>query len=159
MFEEWKRIEDTEYLISSFGRVRSLKFKREKILSQGLNSCGYYFVCLSHNRKQFTRKVHQLVAIAFLDHKTCGHKLVVNHKDLNKLNNNVSNLEIITNRENCNKKHIKSTSKFVGVSWQGGRLNKWTAQIVINGKKVYLGSFDTEFDAHKAYQEKAETIK
>ena len=49
----------------------------------------------------------------------------------------------------------KKTSKFKGVSL---RKNKWIAQISINKKRIYLGSFNTEIEAHEAYQNKLKEI-
>jgi hypothetical protein len=91
--------------------------------------------------------------MSFLGHKPCGYKLVVNHIDFNKLNNNLVNLEIITNRENCNKKHLKSSSKYVGVAWCKAS-KKWRAMIDINNKSNYLGLYNTELEASNAYQNK-----
>ena len=83
---------------------------------------------------------------------------MVNHKNLNKLDNSIENLEIITNRENSNLKHIKSSSRFTGVSWSN-HTNKWESSIYIDGKSVKLGYFINELDAHNAYQKKLNEIK
>lgn len=150
--EIWKTIKGYEdYQISSFGRVKSFKNNKEKIKNPTIDVYGYYLINLCNNGIQKTFKIHKLVATAFLNHKPCGYKLVVNHKDLNKLNNNIDNLEIVTARENTNKKHIKSSSKYVGVSWNK-RKNKWVSQIYVDGKIKYLGSFKNEYDAHIAYE-------
>lgn len=157
MEEIWKPIEGFEdYQVSNFGRVKSFKLNREKILKHGISS-NYYVVGLCNNSKVITKQVHQLVAIAFLNHKPDGYKLVVNHKDFNKLNNHVSNLEIVTSRENTNLKHIKSSSKYTGVNWHK-RDKKWESRIYINGKREYLGLFENEIDAHIAYQNKLKEL-
>lgn len=78
-------------------------------------------------------------------------KLVVNHKDFNKQNNYVNNLEIITQRENTNLKHIQSSSKYVGVNW-AKKSNKWQSTITINNKQKFLGLFTNELDDSKAYE-------
>jgi len=95
--------------------------------------------------------VHRLVAECFLNHKRCGFELVVNHIDFNKTNNKLDNLEIVTNRENSNKKHLKSSSKYIGVYWSGLN-NKWRASISINSRNKHLGLFTDELEASKAYQ-------
>lgn len=138
------------YQVSNLGNVKSFKFNKVKQMKLSLN-CGYLKVKLTNNKISKYKQVHQLVAESFLNHKVCGMKLVVNHIDLNKTNNSVSNLEIITNRENCNKKHLKSTSKYTGVSWHK-RDNKWRAYIMINSKLKHLGYFKTEIEASEAYQ-------
>lgn len=150
--EEWIKIKGFEnYEISNFGRVRSLKFGRERILKGVINSSGYYQVTLCANGKKSIKTIHQLVAIAFLNHTPNGMSLVINHKDFNKLNNSVYNLEITTNRENTNLKHIKSSSQYTGVSWDKNN-NKWRANICINKKLIHLGLFHCELEANNAYQ-------
>jgi 5-methylcytosine-specific restriction endonuclease McrA len=62
------------------------------------NKYGYYQVILSNNGKSKTITIHQLVARAFIDNPE--NKKEVNHKDGNKLNNNINNLEWATNIEN-----------------------------------------------------------
>ena len=158
MEENWKTIKDFEkYEVSNYGRVKSFNFNKEKILKNGINSNGYYVIDLCNNKKHKTFNVHQLVAIAFLKHEPNRHKLVVNHKDFNRLNNHIDNLEIVTQRENTNLKHIKSTSKYVGVCWDKNK-NKWISAIRINGKLKHLGTFTNELDAHNAYQNKLKEI-
>jgi len=156
--ERWKQIKDyPDYSISDLGRVKS--FKDIKCIIKKLcdDGRGYLQVRLSDGIKTRTIKVHKLVAINFLNHTPCGHKLVINHKDIDKTNNYVLNLEIITNRENCNRKHIKSTSKYVGVFWCK-RLNKWLSNIRIKNRTTHLGCFINEYDAHLAYQKKLKEI-
>lgn len=170
MEEIWKTIEGFEdYQVSNFGRVKSLsrnvtgknnsvRILKEKILKPGVDKLGYLMVILSDkNNKRNTTKVHQLVSIVFLNHKKSGHKLVVNHKDFNRQNNYLDNLEIVTQRENSNRKHIKSSSKYIGVFWDNSR-GKWVSKIQINGKSKHLGCFNIEIEASNAYQNKLKEI-
>jgi len=152
--EIWKDIPgfENKYKVSNLGNVMSLNYmntKKEKILQKG-NMHGYYSVCLYSDKKQAIR-VHQLVAMAFLGHKRNGVTMVINHKNFNTFDNRLDNLEVVTARENSNKKHLKSTSKYVGVCWYK-QTNKWKAQISIKRKKKSLGYFKTEIEAHNAYQ-------
>ena len=89
--------------------------------------------------------------MAFLNHKPCGHKLIVDHIDNNPLNNNVENLQIVTNRVNTTKDRKGSSSKYVGVCYSDKGINRWRATTSVNGKVVSLGSFDTEERASIAY--------
>ena len=156
--EIWKDIKDYGglYKVSNLGRVKSLKFGKERILSAATNATGYSLVALC-NGKTKAITVHQLVAMAFLNHKPCGYKLVVDHINTIKTDNRLENLQVITHRQNCTKDK-KGTSKYTGVHWCKPR-NKWRAEIRINGKTKYLGSFKSELEASEAYQLKLETIK
>ena len=138
------------YQVSNFGNVKS--YKTGLIRNYYLEKNGYYSITLRKNGIGKTRKVHQLVSESFLNHKRCGYKLVINHIDLDKTNNKVDNLEVITNRENCNKKHLKSTSEYIGVHWNTEK-RKWKSTITINGKTKHLGYFTSELEASQAYQE------
>jgi hypothetical protein len=106
--EVWKDIPEYEglYQVSNLGNVKSLdrvdsigRKVKEKFLKTALSSSSYFLVGLFKDGIGKTFNTHKLVAIAFLNHKPCGHKLVVNHINRNRLNNNLYNLEIITARE------------------------------------------------------------
>jgi len=164
MEEIWKDIKNWQgfYQVSSEGRVRSLertivtkkntKLKIEsRILSIAKNKWGYNHVTFWLNRKQQHKKVHIMVAEYFVEKiNGCNQ---VNHKDKNKDNNHYTNLEWVSNRENCSHSHDKKrcTSKYTGVSFKRN-LNKWVAQAYISGQSRYLGLFETEEDASDAYQ-------
>lgn len=94
--EKWKRIEDTLYLISSYGRVYSEM--SDIILKPTINNNGYAYVDLFINKKKCRKLVHRLVAIAFLPN--AAEKNIVNHLDGNKANNTITNLEWCTLSEN-----------------------------------------------------------
>ena len=87
--EDWKTIADfPNYDVSSLGNIRNNKTgKPLKICAKS----GYYNISLVDNNNTKTFKVHRLVALAFIENPE--HKLEVNHKDKNKLNNSLSNLE------------------------------------------------------------------
>ena len=100
--EEWKDIKGYEgiYQISNKGRVKSLKFNKENILIPVKQNRGYLFVNLCKNGKVKKYLIHRLVAEAFLPNPDNSPQ--VNHKDENKLNNNVENLEWCSNEYNIN---------------------------------------------------------
>ncbi len=98
MIEKWnKTIWSDEYLISNRGNVMSLKCKRKKILKPGKNGTGYMVVVFMINGVRKSLSVHRLVAESFLGIKN---ELQVNHKDKNKSNNCLNNLEYVTATEN-----------------------------------------------------------
>lgn len=96
IIEEWKVIEKaTNYEISTCGRVKNTLTKR--ILKPTLN-CGYFAIGLRINNKTTTAFAHRLVATYFM---VCPDETyVVNHKDGIKTNNNVENLEWVSQSEN-----------------------------------------------------------
>lgn len=103
MKEIWKRIQNTEYRISSTGNVFSEKSNR--FLSQSLDGRGYFRVTLWIDGEQTTEKVHRLVATTFIPSQESG--LEVNHINGIKTDNSVSNLEWITHIDNM--KHAHAT--------------------------------------------------
>ena len=157
--EIWKDIPEYEglYQVSNLGRVKSLKFKKEKILKFG-TALKYYMVCLCKNGKSKGIYVHQLVAITFLKHQQCGHKLVIDHINNNQKDNRLENLQIVTQRENSCKKQGNYSSKYKGVSLNKRKYKDkiylyYKAQIMLNGKIIHLGSYKNEYNAHLVYQE------
>tara|TARA_R110002020_G_scaffold320599_1_gene536527 strand:+ start:2188 stop:2661 length:474 start_codon:yes stop_codon:yes gene_type:complete len=155
MKEQWKYVPGygTKYQVSNLGQVKG--GVRDRILKQSTNASGYKVVGL--NKK--TRAVHQLVAEAFLGHKRCGMILVINHTNLIKTDNRVENLEIVTARENSNKKHLKSSSRYTGVHRNSNKIKKpWTALIYIGREKRFIGKYATELEAHQAYQKELKKI-
>lgn len=151
--EVWKDIPNYEghYQVSNLGRVKSLKRKVPKILVPNYDGRGYYYVKLMMGGKNKDPKIHQLVAICFLDHKPEGHNIVIDHINDDSLDNRACNLQLVTPRYNTSKRKMNSTSEYIGVSWHK-IMNKWLACISINKKFVDLGYYDTEEDAAAAYQ-------
>lgn len=137
-----------KYKVSTYGQIMSFAMGNSKIMKQPLNTTGYKIVRLSLNGEIKTRTVHQLVAEAFLNHKPCGHSLIIDHIDNDKLNNKVSNLQLITQRSNTSKDKKNKTSKYTGVCLDRG---KWRAAAWCNGKNFLIGRFDCEEKAKKAY--------
>jgi len=98
----WKKIFydniETNYSVSDNGQVRN--DITNYILSQRVQQ-GYHHVTISINKKAKSYRVHRLVAKAFIPNP--DNKPYVNHKDCNKGNNNVDNLEWVTPEENSQK--------------------------------------------------------
>ena len=153
------------YQVSNLGNVKSLEriiirekkgnyIVKENILKPRINDNGYYCVNVYKEGYRKNIAVHILVAIAFLGHvQNRTTKIIPDHKDRDKSNNNLSNLELITQRENIDRywSTIKTSSKYTGVSWNK-IANKWMAKIYIDGKQKHLGYFTDEYQAHLAYQ-------
>jgi hypothetical protein len=80
---------EDRYLISSTGRVMSLR--KNMIMKPKIDKDGYYRIRLFNGEKKIDTFIHRLVAINFIDNPSGLH--CVNHKDEDKKNNNIENLE------------------------------------------------------------------
>lgn len=118
MEEQWKEIPYTKgYYISNFGRVKIEKCHKypDGIIKD--NNSGFYedkdgYFKLSYrmiNGKSTASFIHRLVAQAFIDNP--NNKKIVNHKDSNRKNNKVTNLEWCTDKENVHHAFIKGNRK------------------------------------------------
>lgn len=97
--------------------------------------------------------IHLIIAGTFLNHKIGGHKLVIDHIDSNTFNNNVYNLRIVTQRENCSKEKTIKSGLPVGVHFNK-RQKSFVSHIRINGTKVFLGYYKDIMSASNAYNNK-----
>lgn len=168
--EIWKPVKDYEgyYEVSNFGRVKSIKriglirngihpvVYKEKILKISTDIHGYGFVSLSRHNIKKTIKIHHLVSESFLNHVRNGFVIVVDHIDRNKLNNNVNNLQLISQRENTAKK-INKSKIGTGVTYDK-RSKTFIARLHNNGIREYLGSFKTKLEANNAYINKLNSL-
>jgi hypothetical protein len=161
--EQWKDVNGFEglYQVSNKGRVKSLDriiknngsysgviTRKEIILKQTTNRLGYKVITLNKDGVRFFKIVHRLVAESFIINK--HNYKEVNHKDLDKANNTIENLEWCSRSQNINHYYNSknTTSKFKGVSYQKDR-DKWIAYIDFNKIRISLGRFDTEEQAYK----------
>ena len=105
--EIWKTIEDFPgYEISDRGRVRNKK--TNSIMIPGISKQGYLHVGLRKNGVRKNVYIHRLVASSFLGKND---DLVVNHKDGNKSNNSLENLEWCTDSENIKHAYVTGLKK------------------------------------------------
>lgn len=106
MEEQWKNISGYEdlYQVSNYGRVRKTNGKNN-YLTPYCRSDGYEQVVLCKNSKTKTIRIHRLVAQAFIPNPS--NLPEINHKDENKLNNNVDNLEWCDSSYNKNYRNSK----------------------------------------------------
>jgi hypothetical protein len=107
----------SKYGISESGEVKNLetgRIRKSRILKKYVHIALFSY---SGKRKGFY--IHQLVAMTYLGHEPCGYDRVVDHIDNDKLNNHVSNLQIISQRENSSKDKFRynPTSQYTGVNW------------------------------------------
>lgn len=161
MNEIWKVIPGYEnYEVSNLGRVKGpLKMLKPTIVEMGKKTKKYYQVCnLSKLGKVKKFYIHQLVAYAFLSYKDKKDG-VIDHIDNNGLNNDLKNLQVITQRENSSKDRfrIDSTSKYIGVYYNKTK-RTYQSYIYIDGKLKYLGSSKDEEFLNIIYKNKVKEI-
>jgi len=83
--------------------------------------------------------------------------LEIDHIDGNGLNNRRTNLRVVTRRQNQQNKHILKRSPLLGVSFDS-RHNKWQSKICVNGKIKFLGSYDSDTEAHIRYVQELDML-
>jgi hypothetical protein len=145
MEEIWKDIFGYEglYQVNNCGYIKSLPkiinppnggkgITKEKILKNTFDKDGYFFVQLSKNGKLSPKKVHRLVALTFVPNPE--NKPQVNHKDGNKQNNNIDNLEWNTKKENIKHAHENGLINRKGVK---NSQSKLTEQQVLEIRELY----------------------
>lgn len=157
--EIWVDIVDFEglYQVSNQGQVRGVdrlgsdgRNLKGKLLKSSLNVGGYPFVILRKNNKSHTLMVHLLVFYSFNDVPKIKN-LVVDHKDTIKTNNFLSNLQRITQRENCIRNKKNSDSIYSGVRKTNSKQGKpWAAKCRVGNTFYHVGTFETELEAHLA---------
>lgn len=104
--------------------------------------------CTKVDGKWIIRKIHHCIL-----NKVSG--LEIDHIDRNYLNNQRSNLRLVTPSQNAiNKAKVSGTSRFKGVCWDKSR-NKWMSYIKKDKKRIHIGRFINEIDAALSYNEMA----
>lgn len=104
--QQWKDIPGYEgfYQANCSGGIRSLNYLAHSGVIKELKTClrksGYLVVCLGKNGKNKLYKVHQLIAMTFLQHVPDGMNSVIDHINGDKLDNRIENLRIVSQKEN-----------------------------------------------------------
>lgn len=130
---------------------------KEGSVAGGDDGRGYWRVRC--NDKRF--KVHRVVALLAgiiteeeFNNPTC----IIDHIDGNPSNNLVENLRKTSQRINCgNRKEHRGGSR-IGATFER-RTGRWFSRISLKGKTRYLGTFDTEEEAHERYKTECESLK
>jgi len=134
--EIWLPVKNFEprFIVSNYGRIISIggKYGGRKLLNPHLSKLGYYETQLRMKPIQRRVRVHVLVAETFLV-KPNIENVCVNHKDGNKLNNHVSNLEWITLGENI--KHAV-TNGLMNNKGENHKMSKLTKSKVIEIRQM-----------------------
>lgn len=178
MEETWKDVVGYEglYKISNFGRIKSIprgkkkiyrtkgyvpRISKEKILNPTKAYDGYMIIGLHNYGIHRLYPVHVLVAETFIRNKLYGE--CINHKDMDKSNNNLENLEIITYSKNSfykkmSRKGLKNRYRGVYKRTDCKRKMKWSARIIKDYRIILIGDYKTQKEARAAYIEKAKEL-
>ena len=142
---------DWNYQVSNEWRVRSMKFWKVKILKQRIDHRWYYIVqpCMHSEHKD--EKVHRLVAKAFIT--KIEWKDEINHKDWNKLNNGVENLERCTRKENV-QHQFKTWLTIIPKWWK----NRWSKKIQCLKEWKLIKIFESMADVQREWWLKVPNI-
>ena len=170
--EIWRPVVGYEglYEVSSYGRVRSLdryvkgksyRLHKGKVLSPGKNSRGYLSIVLSYNGKHKIITVHRLVAQAFLPNP--DNFLEINHKDEDKTNNNVTNLEWCDHKYNVNygTRNIRAKETAIKNGYWTGLSRKESMKKYYQENKDKIKEYRKEYSQkynQKYYQENKDRI-
>lgn len=152
--------QETNVEVNKKGDVRKvpkdwMKCKRPIYLAKKQISEGYYKISvLVKDYGIIGVRLHQVLAAVFLGHEINGCDYVIDHKNENKLDNRLSNLRIVSHRENSIKS-FKLRNKKIGYRKNG---NGYMARIRYESKQVYLGQYKTKKEASAAYQEALQKI-
>lgn len=112
MKEIWKIMkENNKYEISNFGKIKTIK--TQKIRKPIISKKGYYQMIFYINKKPKSYFVHRLVANNFIDNPNNYEQ--INHKNENKLDNRVENLEWCNNKYNAN--YGTKTERMLKTKW------------------------------------------
>ena len=133
---EWREVKEySNYEVNQLGEIRHKK--RQKILKPRDNNGGYQYVNFKINGKNTNFAVHRIVANAFIPNPN-GYT-EVNHKDYNKKNNCVDNLEWVSSSQNKQHSYLKQENK----KSRGKAINQYTKE------GIFLKTFDSVSDAAK----------
>lgn len=165
---EWRIIKDfPNYMVSDEGQIKSLNYNhtnKEQLLKQSVGSRGYPYVILVNNGRRIYKTIHSLVTQTFIPNPENYNS--VNHKDENKLNNNVNNLEwlnlgdnirygtgierrAIKQRTDYRSRKVKSIDTFGNIitynsAKEASRItgvNQGSISKCCNGSRVYAGLY------------------
>lgn len=158
--EEFRTISDfPDYEISNFGRVRSNRINRPRMMKPIVTDSGYLYAgLLSPEGKYCNKRIHVLLVNAFILDGYVDKGYVADHINNIKTDNRLENLQVISKRENNSKDKLGGTSEYIGVSWNK-ILKKWQVSISINSKQIGLGIYRNEKVAAALYQHALEQIE
>lgn len=145
--EIFKEIKDyPDYQVSNYGNVKSMKYKKQRILKSYLRN-GYPSVFIFNKNGEKREYIHRLIVKSFIRDLVSSEQ--IDHIDGNRLNNKLENLDIVNHRiNNLRKKSIVLPGAVKTKN------DKFRSVVKISGRSVYIGTFNTREEAHEAYKNK-----
>ena len=149
-----------EYGVTEEGEIYS--YKSQRFLNPSLSSTGKLRVTLTKEGVESPAWIHRVLAETFIPNP--NNYSCVHHIDRNKINNSLSNLRWATRKQlyTLNGSRQNTSSKYKGVYWVKSRAKldtgkgTWITHIRVDNETIYNGSFETEIEAAKAYNEAVE---
>ena len=135
---------DTGNIWSFLKPTHNSKEKRWKKLKQRVVN-GYYTVSLYRDRKGYAMLVHRIL-VEHLKPEEWDPALEVDHIDGNKLNNDITNLRMVTRNQNT-----FNNSHYAKGYYYNKKTGKYHSEIRAYGERIHLGGYDTEEEAKTAY--------
>lgn len=157
VIEEFKPIKGFNeiYSVSNLGNVKNNI--SNKILTNQIHSGGYRMITLRKDKKRHIKYIHRLV----YEHFGQGYdnKLLVDHINCDKTDNNINNLRMCTNQQNSHNSGLSKANKtgFKGVALSK-RTKKYVAYVGVNYKVLVLGSYEKLDDAVAARKAKVNEL-
>jgi hypothetical protein len=155
MSEEWKKFYTIE--VSNIGNLKTPRHNDGKYVGVD-NGYGYKQIMVKIDNKYSAYMVHRLVSHLFND-VALDDPRQVDHINGIRDDNRVENLRMVSHSDNMVNKKCHRNGKLPYCHFNKER-NKWGSQMVIDGKKIYGGLFDTMIEAHnKSIEIKKESSK
>lgn len=158
IYEEWRWIlnYENEYKVSSLGRIKSMKYGKERILKTKGIRHGYPFFVLSVNGKKYNKSIHRCVAISFIPNP--NNLPYINHLDGRKINRIYLNLKWCSASENQLHSYRLGLNKGSGESRTGDK--NWCSRKILQYTKdgLFIQSFNAIVFASKKFNIPATSI-
>jgi hypothetical protein len=123
-------------------------------MKQSISMDGYLKVQLRDRGRKSSIEVNRLMALTFIDKNYIDKGLVCDHINRDRSDNYLNNLRVVTQRANSS--NTNRSNELMGAYHRSN--GKWQSSITVNGKQIYLGTFDCREEAHLSYMNYLELL-